>query len=291
MISEVVTSLHGIPSRQSLMGEEVGPAWYESCKTSWFKLSDRVISVSERSPEIDNIHWLQTDSRPSMAAIIRSMNPETGSHSLFCNGDILIGDDFIASLGMIDSNALYIAHRVDVALKSSSSNQCSVKEIYQYGLDAFVFPKALIDLIKTQNIFPEDFKIGQPWWDYALPILATYAEIPIYLIDSKPPTVLHHLHPTLNWNEDSWLSLGLVFIKFCEDLQKTAPKKAAYFISQILSAYHQTTGSQTSKLNAVSKKFKSLIGKLPTTTKQNQLQKIWRQVFFCTKTVNLNKPT
>jgi len=261
--SEIITSINGIPSRQSLGGDEVGHNWFENCLASWFKLSQRVVSVSERRLEIDNVVWVGAESRPTIVSIINAMSPIDGKHSLFTNGDIFIANQFIESMGHIDKNALYISQRVDVTQNSKFSNEYINQGIYKWGYDVFVFPENFINLIKTQNLMPEAFKIGEPWWDYAIPVLAISAGIPVYLIDNKPPAVFHYSHPTTNWDETSWLNLGSIFIKLCEHLQKDASQKSAHLVSDILGAYHEQQGTTTNKLHAVSGKLVSLISELP----------------------------
>ena len=79
-------------------------------------------------------------------------------------------------------------------------------EMYHMGFDFFFFDSALL------KIFPkEEFCIGQPWWDYWLPIVALGKGSVIKRL--MTPIAYHVKHP-INWNPQVGTELGLRMAKY-----------------------------------------------------------------------------
>ena len=79
-------------------------------------------------------------------------------------------------------------------------------EMYHKGFDYFFFDRKLLDL------FPqEEFCIGQPWWDFWLPVVPLGVGLPVKRLMTP---VAYHVKHAINWNPQVWIQLGKVMGKY-----------------------------------------------------------------------------
>lgn len=87
-----------------------------------------------------------------------------------------------------------VSHRIDMPLKQP----------HTVGYDVFFFPSGQgIGSMGLENYF-----IGEPWWDYALPLHLGMSGL--QWRQSSPPCCFHVEHP-LQWSQDNWDRLGVSF--------------------------------------------------------------------------------
>ncbi len=164
MFGAVVTSMHGVPSRKDVAGDEVGQEWLDLCVESWLQISESPISVSESAPPDSRLRWVETAARPSVADLFAAM-PED-RHTVLCNADIAVADDLKTVAARLDPDAVYCGHRIEVAFNSSNPEFLDRKGIYPLGFDLFLLPPEFVRFVREFRAFPKEFRVGDPWWDY-----------------------------------------------------------------------------------------------------------------------------
>jgi len=75
-----------------------------------------------------------------------------------------------------------------------------------WGFDAFLFHG------RHAGVVPDSFlSMGQPWWDYWLPLMFMKSGLPLWGVDY--PAIFHRTHAQ-NWSWDNWHRCGLEFDRF-----------------------------------------------------------------------------
>lgn len=75
-----------------------------------------------------------------------------------------------------------------------------------WGLDAFLFHG------RHAAVIPDSFlSMGQPWWDYWLPLVFVKKGLPLWGVEF--PAIFHHNH-ALNWSWDNWYRCAYEFDRF-----------------------------------------------------------------------------
>lgn len=97
-------------------------------------------------------------------------------------------------------DGLVFGSRIDV--KSLGQRQGSM---YHAGFDFFFFDRKLLELYPA-----EEFCIGQPWWDYWLPLMALNRGVPVKRL--MTPVAFHLKHP-VQWQPEVRTQLGLAMAK------------------------------------------------------------------------------
>jgi len=119
------------------------------------------------------------------------------------NSDIhlISSNDLAAFFAMEAQGGLVFGSRIDI------DNLATLEgEMYHLGFDFFFFDRKILD------IFPqEQFCIGQPWWDYWLPIVPLGKGLSVKRL--MTPVAYHVNHP-INWNPKVRTDLGMVMAKY-----------------------------------------------------------------------------
>ena len=232
-VSEIVTSIGGPLRRTADDGTDVGALWLDSCVGTWRRLSREIVSVSEAPPPASDIRWKPTTEKPGIAALLRAAGTASGSHVLLLNADIAFSDGFLALLPALDPNAAYYGHRLDVRLGTSAIHSLQPIAPYEVGFDYFLLPARLLSGPQPLSL-PEGFRIGEPWWDYLLPLLVLARGLPLKKLPAQAGLALHLRHPT-NYAHDSWLDLGARFLEFVAELQRAGGGYATGILDEITS--------------------------------------------------------
>jgi FkbM family methyltransferase len=206
-----VTSMHGVPSRVSRSGEELGREWLDLCVESWVQFSYSVISVSERAPPDAQVRWAQTNARPSIAELFDAMPQDGDTHTVLCNADILVSEELMRLSARLDPAAVYLAHRVDVEFNDKNPQLLDSKEMYEFGFDLFLLPPEFVRFVRDSRVLPPEFLIGQPWWDYLVPLAALAGGFPVKRLPCSQALALHHRHP-VQYDNATWTKLGETFL-------------------------------------------------------------------------------
>jgi hypothetical protein len=199
---ELITSIPRNLQRWDLNGADVGADYFSRCVQSW-KEHGFVIRTLNRRDELEVVRErfrlepteFSDDAEsifpgkfgPSFAEITKSLNPR----SVVCitNADIYIIDtqNLTGRLEALSDKTFLFAHRTDVM---SLSWPGPLYANYSRGADFVAFrPQHIMDVLQDPTF--AKFKLGLYWWDYLLPIAASFF-LPVTKIAS--PFVLHHVH-------------------------------------------------------------------------------------------------
>ncbi|MFM7035721.1 MAG: FkbM family methyltransferase [Planctomycetia bacterium] len=243
-VEAVLTSVGPTPSQ--IPGKEPHPRTrhLEGCRRSWSALGGRVVSVSESPPPEAGIEWVKTESRPTLAQMLTAMS---GRHLVLTNADILFTDLLVDILPRLDPEGVYYGHRHDVAATSSEPGVPVSAVVYPFGFDFFLLPPAFIQRLTGENLVPVEFRIGEPWWDYLLPLLALAHGFPLKRFPDEFPIAVHQQHPT-NYSPDVWLRNGAILLQCVERLLGDAGSNAASVLRELAGAI----GDMPNRLHRVS---------------------------------------
>jgi len=204
----LVTSLNGKPNRIAPHGQQIGDKWLELCVQSWRRHATRVVSVSELAPPLDTVDWIRMPSRPSLAEIFALMDKD--SHTILCNADIMLNEPLTRLQSHLDPLTVYLAHRVEVELNSTDAQLLNFKSLHNWGFDVFILPPRFVRFVTESSVIPMSFRIGEPWWDYLIPIAALAGGFPVKRLPVKEPVALHYEHPR-QFDYLTWQRLGIEF--------------------------------------------------------------------------------
>jgi len=245
-VGAMVTSVGGVLARLRPDGTDVGLHWLGVCMTSWRNVCGRVISVAEARPP-DGIEWVRTAARPSIAELVHAAPLEPGQHLLLTNADIAYTGDFVQLLPSLDPLATYYGHRLDIEEEESKPGTVKARGVFTSGFDYFLLPHSLLEALKSERAIPLEFRIGEPWWDYALPVLALALGFPVKRLITPAPLALHFFHPS-QYRHEVWLANGAQFIEFAHQLLERTPNSASGLLTDIVSG----AGDLEGRLNRVS---------------------------------------
>jgi len=240
------------PKRPYSIGRDVGPDWQTSCHASWIKSAPHVISISEANPVYPDVVWRKVDRKPSLKQIIASLaeEPPPGKGTiLLTNADIILGPQLQQLLAGMDPHVFYYCSRLDVTVAEHDPRNLDLLGEYVWGHDAFFLPRATIAAIHSQMLLPAALMIGEPYWDYALPIAALVAGHPIKKFFAKPHPVVHLVHDAV-----SNLHLAKterIFLRWARELRLRAPLAVSKLITEFVDAYDYTPGSKDAKSEAM----------------------------------------
>jgi len=232
-VAAVVTSIGGSLDRRSRDGTNVGEEWLSCCAQSWSSLAPRVLSVSERAPALPGVHWIEVAERPSIAELFRIIEHEVDQHALLVNADIALTRELERLLPELDPSAVYYGQRFDVEMGDQASDSMLQNGFYRWGFDYFLLPSEFTRLVNREGRIPEAFKIGEPWWDYLLPVLAIGLGFPIKRLRSPSPIALHYTHEA-KYSQARWLANGQSFLEYIRDLQRQPHCHGAGVFAEIL---------------------------------------------------------
>jgi FkbM family methyltransferase len=232
-VAEVITSIGGPLHRTADDGTDVGALWLDTCLGTWRKLSREIVSVSEAPPPASDIRWTQTTERPSIAALLREAGTASGSHVLLLNADIAVSESLLSVLPALDPNAAYYGNRLDVRLGMNTIDSLRAIAPYELGFDYFLLPTRFLSGPEPLTL-PEEFRIGEPWWDYLLPLLVLARGLPLKKFPAQSALGLHLRHPA-RFTPDRWLGLGARFLEFIAELQRAGGGYATGILDEIAS--------------------------------------------------------
>jgi FkbM family methyltransferase len=211
-ISAVLTSVGGSTNRTNLQGSDIGESWFHACRRSWRKLGAPVISVSESAQADPEITWIQTAKRPSVLEILREARDRTDGHILLLNSDIMLTDSLVSALQTLSGDVVYYGGRHDVRENPQQQGTVKVTGAYRSGFDIFILPRAFLDcLLSDSGLLDDRFLIGQPWWDYILPVAAHALGFPVKKFGPKHLFALHYPHEE-KFSRQKWTENGRRFV-------------------------------------------------------------------------------
>ena len=230
VVDAIVTSMNGVPSRKDVSGEEFGQEWLDLCVESWLQIAESAISVSESPPPDSRVRWVQTATRPPVAELFAAMSND--AHTVLCNADIMVADELKTVARRLDPAAVYCAHRLDVEFNSANPEFLDRKAIYGLGFDLFLLPPEFVRFVRELRAIPREFRVGEPWWDYLMPVIALAGGFPVKRLPSSPTIAMHHCHKT-QFDGEIWLKLGLAFLSTVASLARDFPSRRCDILDEI----------------------------------------------------------
>jgi FkbM family methyltransferase len=232
-VGAVVTSIGGPLARARPDGTDCGPEWLELCAASWRAVCSRVLSVAECSAPA-GLEWVSTAARPSIAELVSAAPLDQERCLLLTNADIALTQDLLKLLPALDPLVMYYGHRVDVEAGPSNPRELVARGVYGWGFDYFLLPQPLADALKTEPLLPAEFRIGEPWWDYALPVAALALGFPVKRLATPAALALHYVHPA-RYRRELWLANGERFVEFARQLLARGTSSATGLLTDIVS--------------------------------------------------------
>lgn len=233
-VGAVSTSIGGAYERRAGNGADAGPHWFKLCVKSWTQTAPKVVSVSEQAPAADPVEWARTERKPALAEVFRTMESMTDKHVLLTNADIALTSAMKSLFPVLDPNVVYFGNRTDVT-DPKGNGELVVKGLYLGGFDYFVLPHEFVREINRTKAFPEHFRVGEPWWDYLLPILALASGYPVKRIQRPVPLAMHFAHET-RFAHALWIENGERFCRTLETLRAVPHNPIPGFLDELLAA-------------------------------------------------------
>lgn len=214
-LSAIVTSVGGKLERRLPDGSDIGLLWLQSCMQSWQHTAANVVSVAEREPP-PGLRWAQTPARPSLAQMLGAVPIEAGRHLILTNADIVLTDAWPALLPRLHGQAVYYGSRLEVERGTGAQAGLAPRGIYEMGFDVFLLPESFVREVLAGDLLPTQLRIGEPWWDYLLPVLALARGFPLKKFGG-PVLAMHYVHPA-RYSDELWARNRQLFIEVCSRL-------------------------------------------------------------------------
>jgi hypothetical protein len=189
-----------------------------------------------------------------MSEVLSAATLEPKQHLLLTNADITFTDDFVRMLPALDPVAVYYGHRLDIELDAANPKSFTARGFYTWGFDFFLLPRDFLDALKAEQLMPNEFRIGEPWWDYALPILALAMGFPLKRLVAGGALAVHYFHPA-RYSPETWLANGGRFMDLVQQLLARTPNTATGFLTDLLGIQ----GEPRARLDGVSQLIAQLL--------------------------------
>lgn len=210
----VYTSLPPRLTRRTADGRDLGMPYLAGCVASWRRQGLAVRSVhyeEERAliaAPLDGVEYLflprpssaePGNPKPALASLLAAAGAAAEPVCAIANADLLVRP----VAGLADrlrreaEGALVISSRLDL-----DDPWAETGTVYRDGYDVFVFDRALASALPDLGLI-----MGEPWWDYWLPLTAAFRGV--RLKRTPTPFALHLRHP-LAYSDRLWRRFGRV---------------------------------------------------------------------------------
>lgn len=231
VIDTVVTSIAKPYFRPDEFGRDWGSNWFNSCSSSWRRFAPNVLSISEVPTQLEGIRWLETKNKPRMIEFLQLAEASSQEQVILTNADVLLSDSLKDALSILDPDVFYYGNRLDVKVDINDAQNLAPIEYFLWGFDFFILPKACLARINKEKLIPAHLRIGEPWWDYALPLLVMHIGHPAKKLVLDPPAALHFHHE--NTSTKWWVDQGVQFLKWCNTLKSTGKSPIAGLLNEL----------------------------------------------------------
>lgn len=204
---DLITSIPPTVVRRNQRGDDVGFDYSRQCVGSWRRRGFRILSLNRdhevapvrRTFGLEPIPFTDPEDAlfpgrfgPPFGEIAKNLKPDRPV--CIVNADIyMLGTlDLTRRLEDLCQDAFLFAQRIEVPDLSAPFHS-----IYRKGVDLVAFRPDRIPRVINDTEFRQ-FKLGVMWWDYVLPIAASFC-VPVRRIGG--PLLLHHMHPSSLNNE------------------------------------------------------------------------------------------
>lgn len=235
-LAAVIISIGGTIERRLPDGSDLGPLWLQSCMQSWQRIGAPVVSVSERAPP-EGIRWARTEERPSLAQMLAAIAIPAGAHVLLTNADIVLTDALREQLSRLHPQAVYYGSRLEVE-RGAGQGGLTPRGIYELGFDYFLLPACFVQGVLADGLLPVLMRIGEPWWDYLLPVLALARGFPLKKLAAHQALAIHYMHPA-RYSPDLWLRNRELFLRVVSQLLAQPDCHATGVLAEMLANPNQ----------------------------------------------------
>ncbi len=129
----------------------------------------------------------------------------------------MLTDSLVSALPTLSGDVVYYGRRHDVRENPQRPGTVKVMGLYDSGFDVFVLPVAFLDCVVSEpGLLDEHFLIGQPWWDYMLPVAAHALGFPVKRFGPKHVFGLHYPHAE-KFSRQKWADNGRRFVSLIND--------------------------------------------------------------------------
>ena len=147
--------------------------------------------------------------------------------------------------GIVNSDVHLICAKNLPAFFSSEAQDCLVfgsridvdhlgnlqGEMYHMGFDFFFFDRVLLDLFPA-----EEFCIGQPWWDYWMPLVPAGKGKAIKRLTTP---IAYHVKHSINWDPKVRIDLGLRMSKYFRTKVPVTETNMLAFLQYVCRIIHE----------------------------------------------------
>lgn len=251
----IVTSMGGVARRYAADGSDVGQTWQAQCIDSWAAMDRPIYSVSEMAAPDPRLQQVPVATRPSILEILRQARRQAPDASLLLvNADIRLSRSFKALLADHEPDTLYFGSRTDVVLYDVRGRMAEKRGVYNGGLDYFLIPPRLLDLLESGDAFPESFRIGEPWWDYCLPVLAMDQGILVKRLSGNFDLVQHHLHDAA-YSDALTTNNGVTYLLWVAEVAQRSGYPIADILGFPFDVNHIRRGDLRAAMQAIPRRF------------------------------------
>jgi FkbM family methyltransferase len=237
-IDAVVTSIGGSMKRLGADGSDVGDWWGAHCIASWSAFSGRLVSVSESPSGSGAVAWSECDSKPSIAELFRRMGRLGGGHHILTNADVYLTEALKLALPTLYPEVVYYGHRHEVRQRAGTPVELVTTGYYAGGFDYFILPEPFVNFVNQHNLIPETFLVGEPWWDYLIPLLALATGFACKKLPTAVAYALHYSHVAGRENTETYTLNGQRYIDLVQGIQQSNFSYARDFVASLLQSQH-----------------------------------------------------
>ena len=234
----IFTSIGGNQTRKCTKGTEIGGLWRRHCLGSWKNISNSIYSVSEEQPFKDTITWLKTDSKPSINEILYGALETDENQFLLTNADIYLTEDCKNLLPHLDQKTVYFSIRANVEVIKKENGAFStpfLSDWYQ-GFDVFIINREFAKFVLDNKLWSDGFRIGEPFWDYLLPVTAMAFGFPTKRLAPRPILAMHATHEE-KWQTEFWGKNATLYANTLREIEKNEMCIANLHLQEILKGF------------------------------------------------------
>ncbi len=206
--SPKATLFTSLPPRtnRSVAGIDYSSSYQSACVNSWRAAGLGIQSINPRS-EIEKLqasgisvtYILSEHDRPSINEFLQASLRAPTEIVAIINADCIMLNvpDLIQNVLSAAAHGLVMAERVNISNVNlqPTSQTC-------LGFDAFFFNKKIVAAIDIDD----RLKVGQPWWDYWLPVEFALQDVELFRL---PAPLIFHLDHEQGWSQERWLDSGI----------------------------------------------------------------------------------
>jgi hypothetical protein len=232
-VGGVVTSIGGPMQRIRFDGADVGPWWANLCINSWVFVGGNALSVSEAPSPSDAVTWSQCATKPPISELFRRMQDIGGTHVLLTNADVCLTEKMKGTLPTLAPGVMYYGNRHEVQLNPDNSGGLVTAGYFAGGFDYFLLPREFVQVVNELHLIPDAFLVGEPWWDYVVPVLALATGFPCKKLPANTMYALHYSHSERSTKEQ-WRQNGQLFDQYVRGIYQNKSSYAREVLAHIL---------------------------------------------------------